>query len=79
MLVGICVTGSILEAMTRSWFVTIVPWPRGKREKTCIVLVGGELRFLKLGLDFICQFFLKANAVKLLSEVNCEFCPVDWN
>ena len=45
--------------------MTIAPWPRG------------ELRFLKLG--SVLADFLKVNTVKLLSEVNCEFCAVDWN
>ena len=66
--------GSILAAMTGSWFVAIAPWPSGWAEKGMHSFVGSELSFLKLGsvlVDLVeggggVESFLKANVAKLL-------------
>ena len=45
--------GSVLGATTGSRFVATAPWPGGEWKKACIIFVGDDLSFLKLGLVLV--------------------------
>ena len=45
--------GSVLGATTGNRFVATAPWPGGEWKKACIIFVGGDLSFLKLGLVLV--------------------------